>query len=180
MDNKLKGSKTEKNLQTAFAGESMARTKYDYYSSQARKDGYEQIGYFFEESAQNEKEHAKIWFKLLHDGVPPTEQNLMDGIAGERYEWSDMYVGFAKDARAEGFNDIAVLFEGVAKIEKAHEARYAKLLDALKSGTVFKKEMDITWICRNCGHEHTGKNAPEKCPVCSHPKSYFEGKQNNY
>ncbi len=177
----LKGSRTEANLMAAFAGESQARNKYTYYASKAKKDGYEQIAALFLETAENEKEHAKIWFKLLHGGaVPSTEENLADAAAGENYEWTDMYAGFAKEAREEGFDDIAALFEGVAKIEKEHEERYLKLLANIKDGVVFSKDGDAIWKCRNCGHIVVGKKAPELCPVCAHPKAYFEIKAENY
>ncbi len=176
----LKGTRTEANLMAAFAGESQARNKYTYYASKAKKDGYVQIAQLFEETAANEKEHAKIWFKLLHDGIPSTVENLKDAAAGENYEWTDMYAGFAKEAREEGFDYIAELFEGVAKIEKEHEERYRKLLANIENGTVFSKEGDIVWICKNCGHIHFGKTAPELCPVCSHPQAYFEQKATNY
>ena len=177
----LKGTKTEANLQTAFAGESQARNKYTYYASKARKDGYQQIAALFEETAANEKEHAKLWFKLLCGGqIPSTEENLLDAAQGENYEWTDMYAAFAADARAEGFDEIAALFEGVAEIEKAHEARYRKLLENVKNGLVFSREGDQLWQCANCGHVHVGKSAPEKCPVCDHPKSYFQLKAENY
>lgn len=177
----LKGSKTEKNLKTALLGESEAYTKYGYYASRARKDGYEQIAAIFEETAGNEREHAKLWFKLLHGGaVPNTLDNLVDAAAGENYEWTDMYAGFAKEAREEGFERIAVLFEGVAAIEKEHEERYLKLLANVKDGLVFSREGDKIWKCRNCGHVVIGKEAPEICPVCAHPKAYFEIKAENY
>lgn len=177
----LKGSKTEANLMAAFAGESQARNKYTYYASQARKDGYEQIADIFEETAKNEKEHAKLWFKILHGGsVPKTEENLADAAKGENYEWTDMYAGFAKIAKEEGFDQIAFLFEGVAKIEAEHEKRYNKLLENVKDGIVFSKDGDKIWKCGNCGHIHIGKSAPEICPVCSHPKAYFEVKAENY
>ena len=176
----LKGSKTEQNLMTAFAGESQARNKYTYYASKAKKDGYQQIGAIFEETAANEKEHAKIWFKLLHGGMPDTAANLKDAADGENYEWTDMYSGFAVTAREEGFEDIAVLFEKVAAIEKAHEERFRKLLANLKDGLVFSKDGDAVWECRNCGHIVIGKNAPEVCPVCNHPQSYFQVKAENY
>ena len=177
----LKGSKTEQNLMTAFAGESQARNKYTYYASKAKKDGYEQIAAIFEETAGNEKEHAKIWFKLLHDGeVPSTIQNLKDAADGENYEWTDMYDGFAKTAREEGFDHIAFLFEEVGKIEKEHEARFLKLLENIEEGIVFSRDGDRIWKCRNCGHIVIGKNAPEVCPVCNHPKSYFEINNENY
>ncbi|MDR1748845.1 MAG: rubrerythrin family protein [Spirochaetaceae bacterium] len=176
----LKGTKTEENLMTAFAGESQARNKYTYYASAARKEGYEQIGALFEETAGNEKEHAKIWFKLLHDGIGTTAENLKAAAAGENYEWTDMYAGFAVTAREEGFEKIALLFEMVAKIEKEHEERYLKLLENIESGKVFNSEGKEAWHCRNCGHIHFGDKAPELCPVCSHPKAYFEKKAVNY
>ena len=177
----LKGTKTYENLMTAFAGESQARNKYSYYASKAKKDGYEQIGAIFEETANNEKEHAKIWFKLLNGGeVSSTMDNLLDAANGENYEWTDMYAEFAETARKEGFDHIAFLFEGVAKIEKEHEERYRKLINNIKGESVFKKEDEVMWICRNCGHVHYGKQAPEVCPVCAHPKKYFELKSNNY
>ena len=177
----LKGSKTEKNLMTAFAGESQARNKYTYYASKAKKDGYEQIAAIFLETAENEKEHAKIWFKLLNGGeIPSTIQNLQDAANGENYEWTDMYDGFAKTAREEGFDKIAFLFEEVGKIEKEHEARYLKLLKNVKEGLVFSKDDERIWKCRNCGHIVIGKYAPEVCPVCGHPQSYFEIKAENY
>ena len=177
----LKGTKTEQNLQAAFAGESQARNKYSYYASQAKKDGYEQIAAIFEETAANEKEHAKMWFKLLQGGaIPDTATNLLDAAAGEHYEWTDMYDTFAKEARAEGLDDIAVLFEGVAKIEKEHEERYRKLLANLKDGLVFSRDGDMIWQCRNCGHIVIGKQAPKLCPVCKHPQAYFQVKAENY
>ncbi|MGE4484601.1 MAG: rubrerythrin [Oscillospiraceae bacterium] len=177
----LKGSKTEANLMSAFAGESQARNKYSYYASKAKKEGYVQIGDIFEETANNEKEHAKIWFKLLHENdVPDTITNLKDAAAGEHYEWTDMYAGFAKEARTEGFNKIAALFEQVAKIEKEHEERYKKLLANIEGGLVFSKDGDTVWQCANCGHIVIGKKAPEICPVCSHPKAYFQIKAENY
>ncbi len=177
----LKGSKTEKNLLAAFAGESQAHTKYLYYASKAKKDGYVQIGNIFEETARNEKEHAKIWFKLLHDGaVPATTDNLTDAAAGENYEWTDMYKGFAQDAKAEGFEHIAFLFEEVGKIEKEHEERYKKLLANINDEIVFSKDHDVVWICSNCGHIVIGKKAPEVCPVCAHPQSYFMERAENY
>ena len=177
----LKGSQTEKNLMTAFAGESQARNKYTYYASKAKKDGYEQIAALFEETANNEKEHAKLWFKALHnDEIPSTMDNLNDAADGENYEWTDMYAGFAKTAREEGFAKLAAMFEGVAKIEKTHEERYRKLISNINEGVVFSKDGDTIWQCRNCGHIVIGKNAPEVCPVCSHPKSYFEVKAENY
>ena len=177
----LKGSKTEANLQAAFAGESMARNKYTYYASKARKEGYNQIADLFEETTNNEKEHAKIWFKLLHDGdVPDTPTNLKDAAAGENYEWTDMYAGMAKTAREEGFTKIAVLFEMVAKIEKEHEERYLKLLKNIEDGIVFSREGDTIWQCNNCGHIVIGKKAPQICPVCNHPQSFFQIKAENY
>jgi rubrerythrin len=177
----LKGSKTEMNLKAAFAGESQAHTKYQYYASKAKKDGFVQIGNLFEETARNEKEHAKIWFKLLHDGaVPETMENLKDAAAGENYEWTDMYANFAKEAREEGFTKIATLFELVAKIEKEHEERYRKLLANIEGGLVFSKENDVIWQCENCGHIVIGKKAPKLCPVCEHPQSYFQVRAENY
>ena len=177
----LKGSKTEANLRTAFAGESEARNKYTYYASKAKKDGYEQIAALVLETAENEKEHAKIWFKLLHDGgIPDTITNLKDAAAGENYEWTDMYAGFAKEAKEEGFDEIAALFEGVAKIEKEHEERYLKLLSNIEGGLVFSRDGDTIWQCRNCGHIVIGKEAPEVCPVCAHPKAFFQIVAQNY
>ncbi|MDR2606619.1 MAG: rubrerythrin family protein [Oscillospiraceae bacterium] len=171
----LAGSRTEANLNAAFAGECMARTKYDFYASKAKKDGYEQVGAFFAETAGNEKEHAEIWYKLLHGGsVGTTIENLQLGIDGENYEWSDMYKGFAEVAREEGFSDIAELFEGVGAIEKEHEERYSALLDNIQTGKVFKREEGTYWICRNCGHVYVGAEPPLSCPVCSHPKAYFQ------
>lgn len=177
----LKGTKTEANLLTAFAGESQARNKYTYYASKARKEGYQQIAQLFEETANNEKEHAKIWFKLLHDGdIPSTEENLLDAAEGENYEWTDMYSTMAKEAREEGFDAIARLFDGVAAIEKEHEERYRKLLANVKEGLVFSRDGDRIWQCANCGHIVIGKSAPEICPVCKHPKAYFQIKAENY
>jgi len=176
----LKGTKTEANLLAAFAGESQARNKYTFYASKAKKDGYVQIAELFEETAAQEKEHAKIWFKLLHDGIADTMTNLEDGVAGENYEWTDMYPEFAKVADEEGFSDIAKLFRMVADIEKAHEERYKKLLANIKEGTVFSKDGDVIWQCSNCGHLVIGKKAPELCPVCAHPQSYFRVKAENY
>ena len=177
----LKGSKTEQNLMTAFAGESQARNKYTYYASKAKKEGYEQIAALFLETADNEKEHAKLWFKLLHGGeVPSTAENLLDAAEGENYEWTDMYDGFAKTAKEEGFDKIAYLFEAVGKIEKEHEERYRKLLANVEDGLVFSKDGDKIWKCRNCGHICIGKEAPEVCPVCVHPKAFFEIKAENY
>ena len=177
----LKGTKTEKNLLAAFAGESQARNKYTYYASKAKKDGFVQIANIFEETAVNEKEHAKIWFKYLHGGaVPSTEQNLIDAAAGENYEWTDMYAQFAKEAREEGFDEIAAKFEMVGAIEKHHEERYLKLLDNLQKKVVFTKDGDCIWQCSNCGHVVVGKQAPEVCPVCDHPQSYFQLLAQNY
>ena len=177
----LKGTKTEKNLMEAFAGESQARNKYTYYASKAKKEGYVQIAKIFEETANNEKEHAKIWFKLLHDGqVPTTMDNLKDAAAGENYEWTDMYDRMAKEAREEGFDHIAFLFDEVGKIEKEHEARYKKLLANIEGDLVFSRDGDMMWQCSNCGHIVIGKKAPDVCPVCEHPKAYFEIKAENY
>lgn len=177
----LKGTKTEANLQAAFAGESQARNKYTYYASKAKKDGYVQIAQLFEETANNEKEHAKIWFKLLHGGaVADTMTNLDDAANGENYEWTEMYPTFAKEAREEGFTEIAALFEAVAEIEKEHEERYKKLLSNIKDGIVFSRDGDTIWQCINCGHIVIGQKAPEVCPVCAHPQSYFQVKANNY
>ena len=194
MAKELKGTKTEQNLQTAFAGESQARNKYTYYASKAKKDGFVQIAALFEETANNEKEHAKIWFKLLHGGdIPSTEENLADAAAGENYEWTDMYARFAKEAREEGFDHIAFLFEKVGEIEKEHEKRYLALLDNVKNGLVFSRDEDnvknglvfsrdedCIWQCSNCGHIVIGKKAPEICPVCAHPKAYFQLRAENY
>ena len=177
----IKGTKTEKNLNAAFAGESQARVKYQYYASRAKKDGYEQIAAIFDETSDNEKEHAKIWFKLLHDGaVPDTAENLKDAIAGEEYEETEMYVKFAAEAREEGFEEIAKLFEEVGKIEAEHEKRYRKLLENLDKGIVFKGDGVTVWKCRNCGYIHIGDSAPEECPVCKHPQAYFEVQAENY
>lgn len=176
----LKGTRTEANLMAAFAGESQARNKYTYYASKAKKEGYEQIAALFTETAENEKEHAKIWFKLLHDGMPDTITNLKDAASGENFEWTDMYARMAEEAKAEGFNEIAALFEGVAKIEKEHEERYLKLLSNIEEGIVFSRDGDMIWKCRNCGHIHVGKEAPEICPVCDHPKAYFAIEVKNY
>ena len=177
----LKGSKTEQNLMTAFAGESQARNKYTFYASQAKKDGFEQIASIFEETANNEKEHAKLWFKALHDGkVPSTSENLKDAASGENYEWTNMYDRMAKEAREEGFTRIAFLFEEVGKIEKEHEARYKKIIENINNELVFSSEGDTIWVCRNCGHIVVGKKAPEVCPVCAHAKSFFERKAENY
>ena len=177
----LKGTKTEANLMAAFAGESEARNKYTYYASKAKKDGYEQIAAIFEETAKNEKEHAKLWFKLLKGGdIPDTVENLKDAAAGENYEWTDMYKNFAKEAREEGFENIARLFDGVAAIEKEHEERYKKLLANIEGGLVFSRDGDMIWQCSNCGHIVIGKNAPKVCPVCAHPQSFFQIKAENY
>ena len=177
----LKGSQTEKNLQTAFAGESQARNKYSYYASKAKKDGYNQIAAIFEETAANEKEHAKIWFKLLHDGkVPDTITNLKDAADGENYEWTDMYAGFAKTAKEEGFDHIAKLFAMVGEIEKHHEERYRKLLANIEGGLVFSRDQEMIWQCSNCGHIVIGKKAPDVCPVCDHPQSFFQIAAENF
>ena len=176
----LKGTKTEQNLMAAYAGESQARTKYDFYASQAKKDGYVQFGNIFAETALNEKEHAKIWFKLLHDGMPSTEVNLKDAAAGENFEWTDMYPTFAKEAKEEGFDEIAALFEMVADIEKRHDERYQQLTENIDKGIVYKRDTEQAWICTNCGHVHYGTEAPEVCPVCNHPQSYFEVHEENY
>ncbi len=177
----LKGTKTEQNLMAAFAGESQARNKYSYYASKAKKDGYVQIANIFEETAANEKEHAKLWFKYLHGGaVPSTEENLKDAADGENYEWTDMYAQFAKEAREEGFEEIATKFELVGAIEKHHEERYRKLLDNLQKKVVFTKDGDCIWQCANCGHICVGKQAPEICPACAHPQSYFQLLAQNY
>ena len=177
----LKGSKTEQNLMAAFAGESQARNKYTYFASKAKKDGYEQIAAIFEETANNEKEHAKMWFKALNGGeIPSTLENLNAAADGEAYEWTDMYAEFAKTAKEEGFNELAFLFESVGKIEKEHEERYRKLIKNIEEGLVFSSDGDTIWICRNCGHVVIGKKAPAVCPVCKHPESFFERKANNY
>lgn len=177
----IKGTKTEENLQTAFAGESQARNKYTYYASKARKEGFNQVGDFFQETADNEKEHAKLWFKLLHDGeIADTVTNLKDAAGGEHYEWTDMYAGFANKAREEGFEDIAKLFEQVAAIEKTHEERYLKLLGNIEEGIVFSRDGDMVWHCMNCGHIEVGKRAPLVCPVCNHPQAYFQMNADNY
>ena len=177
----LKGSKTEKNLMAAFAGESQASVKYQYYASQAKKDGYVKIQNIFTETSNNEKEHAKLWFKALHGGkVPTTTENLKDAASGENYEWTDMYAGFAKTAREEGFDHLAYLFEAVGAIEKEHEERYRKLLANIEDGIVFSRDGDRVWQCRNCGHVVIGQKAPDVCPVCAHPQSYFEIKKENY
>ena len=177
----LKGSRTEQNLMTAFAGESQARNKYTYYASEAKKAGYTVIADIFEETANNEKEHAKLWFKILHgDKVPDTATNLLDAADGEKYEWTDMYANFAKTAKEEGFDRIAYLFEAVGKIEKEHEERYRAILEKLNAETIFVSEEVQVWICTNCGHIHVGKKAPEMCPVCQHPKAYFQKKVNAF
>ena len=177
----LKGTKTEKNLWAAFAGESQARNKYTYYASQAKKDGFVQISKIFEETANNEKEHAKIWFKALHgEKIHDTLKNLEDAADGEHYEWTDMYAQFAKEAKEEGFDTLSALFELVGKIEKEHEERYRALLEAVKNSTVFAKNEIVVWECSNCGHIHTGEKAPEICPVCKHPQAYFFMKAKNY
>lgn len=176
----FKGSKTEANLSAAFAGESQARNKYTYYSGVAKNEGLQQISALFEETANNEKEHAKIWFKLLHDGIGDTACNLQDAANGENYEWTEMYPGFAKDAQEEGFDKIAFLFDMVARIEKEHAARYEKLLANVKEGLVFEREDLQVWYCANCGHLHVGRTAPVKCPVCSHPQAYFEIHKTNF
>ena len=177
----LKGTKTEKNLLEAFAGESMARNKYTYYASKAKKDGYVQISQIFEETAANEKEHAKIWFKYLHDGkVPGTEANLKDAADGENFEWTDMYARMAKEAREEGFDEIADKFEMVGAIEKEHEERYRKLLNNIKEGIVFSRDGDVIWQCSNCGHIVIGPKAPDVCPVCDHEQAFFQLKPENY
>ena len=169
----LKGSKTEQNLMTAFAGESQAATKYQYYASKAKKDGYVQISNYFEKTAKNEKEHAKLWFKLLHGGMPSTIENLKDAASGENYEWTDMYKEFARVAREEGFDDIARTMDGVAAVEKHHEERYLKLLANIENNSVFEKEEVVVWECLNCGHIHVGPKAPGVCPVCDHPQAHF-------
>ena len=177
----LKGSKTEQNLMTAFAGESQARNKYTYYASKAKKDGYEQLAAIFEETANNEKEHAKMWFKELHGGaVPSTEENLLDAATGENYEWTEMYKEFAETAKEEGFDRLAKLFEMVAAIEKEHEQRYLTLLKNIKDDRVFKKDEKKIWVCRNCGHVYEGEEALKVCPVCAHPQSFMEVQADNY
>lgn len=177
----LKGTKTEANLMTAFAGESEARNKYTFYASKARKDGYVQIAKLFEETASNEKEHAKLWFKLLHGGeIPTTSENLLDAAMGENYEWTDMYARMAREAKEEGFNDIAWLFEAVGQIEKGHEERYRKLLSNVENGLVFSRDGDMIWECSECGHIVIGPKAPALCPVCKHPQAYFQLKAQNY
>lgn len=180
MAKSLKGTKTEANLMAAFAGESQARNKYTYYASKAKKDGYEQIAALFQETADQEKEHAKVWFKLLHDGIGATMDNLVDAADGENYEWTEMYPTMAREAAEEGFDDIARLFSLVADVEKAHEDRYKKLLANIQGGIVFSRDNDCIWQCRNCGHLHIGKEAPEVCPVCAHPRAHFQIKPENY
>ena len=179
MSKDLKGTKTEANLWAAFAGESQARNKYTYYASKAKKEGFEQISELFTETANQEKEHAKLWFKLIH-GISSTLDNLKDAAQGENDEWTDMYPRMAKEAREEGFNEIADLFEGVAAIEKVHEEKYKKLFKNIEQKIVFSRDGDCIWQCRNCGHIHVGKEAPEACPVCNHPQAYFELKKENY
>ncbi len=176
----LKDSKTMQNLMTAFAGESQARNKYTYFASKAKKEGYVQIAALFEETANNEKEHAKLWFKIINGGIGSTADNLKAAAEGENYEWTDMYATFAKEAREEGFEEIANMFEGVAKIEKEHEERYMALLNNLQNGKVFAKDEEVEWHCTNCGHIHYGKTAPEVCPVCAHPQAYFQVRAKNY
>lgn len=177
----LKGTKTERNLQEAFAGESQARNKYTYFASKARKDGYEQIAAIFEETANNEKEHAKLWYKLLHGGeIADTMTNLHDAAEGENYEWTNMYERMAAEADEEGFPEIAFRFRAVAAVERHHEERYRRLLQNIEEGIVFSREGDTVWICRNCGHLVIGKKAPEVCPVCNHKKSFFEIEARNY
>ena len=176
----LKGTRTEANLMAAFAGESQARNKYTYYASKAKKEGYEQIAKLFLETADNEKEHAKIWFKLLHGGMPDTMTNLKDAAAGENFEWTDMYARMAEEAKEEGFDEISKLFAEVAKIEKEHEERYLALLANVENKTVFKKSEKVVWKCSNCGYIHEGDEAPSVCPVCAHPQAFFEIKAENY
>lgn len=176
----LQGTKTEQNLMTAFAGESQARNKYTYYANKARQDGYHQISEIFEETANNEKEHAEIWYKLLNNGLQDTKTNLKAAAQGENFEWTEMYATFAKEAREEGFNEIAALFESVAKIEKEHEERYLKLLQNIENNEVFVRKQEVVWVCRNCGHVHVGLMAPEICPVCSHVQGYFQLRAENY
>lgn len=176
----LKGSQTEQNLMNAFKGEAQARTKYHYYAEKARKDGFNQIGDIFEETANQETAHAKIWFKLLRGNIPDTQGALEDAAGVEHYEWTDMYKGFAEKAREEGFDHIAVLFDAVAKIEKTHEERFRKLIDNLQTNKVFSRDGDAIWICSNCGHIHIGKEAPQQCPVCAHPRAFFKIKEDNY
>lgn len=176
----LKGTKTEQNLMTAFAGESQATNKYTYYSNKAKQEGYQQISEIFKETANNEKEHAEIWYRLLNNGLAGTETNLQAAAEGENFEWTQMYASFAKEARDEGFNEIAALFEGVAKIEKEHEERFRKLLANVQNNEVFTRKEEVVWVCRNCGHIHVGVMAPETCPVCSHAQGYFQLRAENY
>ena len=180
MAKELKGTKTEANLMAAFAGESQARNKYTYYASKAKKEGDEQIAALFQETADQEKEHAKMWFKLLHDGIGATMDNLVDAAGGENYEWTEMYPTMAREAEEEGFEDIARLFSLVADVEKAHEDRYKKLLANIQGGVVFSRDNECIWQCRNCGHLHIGKEAPVECPVCAHPRAHFQIKPENY
>ncbi len=180
MAKSLKGTKTELNLMAAFAGESQARNKYTYYASKAKKEGYEQIAALFQETADQEKEHAKMWFKLLYDGIGTTMNNLIDAAKGENEEWTDMYPTMAREAQEEGFDEIAKLFSLVADVEKAHEERYKKLLANVQGGIVFSRDNECIWQCRNCGHLHIGKAAPEECPVCAHPRAHFQIKPENY
>ena len=180
MAKELKGTKTEANLMAAFAGESQARNKYTYYASKAKKEGYEQIAALFQETADQEKEHAKMWFKLLHDGIGATMDNLVDAAGGENYEWTEMYPTMAREAEEEGFEEIARLFSLVADVEKAHEDRYKKLLANIQGGVVFSRDNECIWQCRNCGHLHIGKEAPVECPVCAHPRAHFQIKPENY
>ncbi len=176
----LKGSQTRDNLLAAFAGESQARNKYTFFAEKARRDGYEQIADLFLETANNERAHAQLWFETLNDGLKSTDYNLLAAAEGENYEWTDMYAGFAKTAREEGYNEIAALFELVAKVEKEHEERFRKLLENVKDGLVFSKDGDTIWICSNCGYIHIGKNAPKVCAICKYPQSYFEMKAENF
>ena len=177
----LKGTKTEENLRTAFAGETQASIKYSYYASQAKKEGYNQIADIFDETSVNEKAHAKMWFKALHnDAMPDTLQNLADAANGENYEWTDMYAEFAKTAEEEGFKKLAFLFKAVGKIENGHEKRYRKLIDNINKGLVFEREEDQVWVCANCGHVYVGKKAPVVCPVCDHPEAFFQIKATNF
>lgn len=180
MNNQLKGTKTEANLMAAFAGESQARNKYTYYASKAKKDGYEQIAQIFTETANNEKEHANIWFKLLHNGIGETPANLKDAAAGEHYEWTEMYKQFAREAKEEGFDHIAALFSRVGEIEEHHEQRFLALLSNIENKKVFEKLEIVTWICSNCGHLTVGEKAPEVCPVCAHPQAFFQLEAKNY
>ena len=180
MKKELKGTKTEANLMAAFAGESQARNKYTYYASKAKKEGYEQIAALFQETADQEKEHAKMWFKLLHDGIGATMDNLVDAAKGENEEWTDMYPTMAREAAEAGFDEIAKLFSLVADVEKAHEERYKKLLANIQNGVVFSRDNECIWQCRNCGHLHIGNAAPEECPVCAHPRAHFQIKPENY